>query len=285
MIWPRRHRSQVEQLEANLSEYQRASEDRRREVDQAQAQIALLHSRVEELQAAMQQTELSANSRTEQLRQEYQARVDALSRELADNAAQLHDRVGISSDIEQALRSEIDRLIGEAQERNQILQNRNDELVRVKGELDSLSERFTQLQTNAIQAESSASGDAERMRTEYQAQLALLQAELSQKEWALEERQAIIAGIEQEHRQQIEALRQQLAEKEHTAAPADGAFVMGDPNLTEAQREKLHKLDDMVKAIRAGDDVSVCQRRRDGVGKAVSDGSGAGARSTFGNMP
>ena len=251
-----RHRSQVEQLEANLSEIQRSSEERRREIDQAQAQISLLQGRVEELQAALQQAELSANSRTEQLRQEYQARVDALSHELADNAAQLHDRVGISSDIEQALRSQIDRLIGEAQERNQILHNRNDELVRVKGELDSLSERFTQLQTNAIQAESSASDDAERMRTEYQAQLALLQAELSQKEWALEERQAIIAGIEQEHRQQIESLRQQLAEKEHPAAPVDGAFVMGDPNLTEAQREQLRKLDDMAKAVHSGDDTS-----------------------------
>ena len=251
-----RHRSQVEQLEANLSEYHRSSEERRQEVERAQAQITLLHNQVESLQSTLQQAELSAISRTEQLRQEYQARIDALSRDLAENAAQLHDRVGISSDLEQALRSQIDRLIGEAQERNQILQDRNDELVLVKGELDSLSERFTQLESNAIQAESSASGEAERMRTEYQAQLALLQAELSQKEWALEERQAIIAGIEQEHRLQIEALRQQLAEKERTAASAEGAFVMGDPNLTEAQREKLHKLDDMVKAIRSGDDAS-----------------------------
>jgi chromosome segregation ATPase len=251
-----RHRSQVEQLEANLSEIQRSSEERRREIDQAQAQISLLQGRVEELQAALQQAELSANSRTEQLRQEYQARVDTLSREIAANAAQLGDRARMTADIEQALRSEIDRLIGEAQERNQILQNRNDELVRVKTELDSLSERFTQLESHAIQAESNASGDAEHMRTEYQAQLALLQAELSQKEWALEERQAIIAGIEQEHRMQIEALRQQLAEKEPTAAPAEGAFVMGDPNLTEAQREKLHKLDDMVKAIHSEDDVN-----------------------------
>jgi chromosome segregation ATPase len=250
------HRGQLEQLEANLSEHQRASEERRREIDQAQAQISLLQSRVEGLQAALQQTELSAASRTEQLRQEYQERVDALSRELATSTAQLDDRAGKTADIEHALRSEIDRLIGEAQERNQILQNRNDELVRVKGELDSLSERFTQLESHAIQAESNASGDAERMRTEYQAQLALLQAELSQKEWALEERQAIIAGLEQEHRLQIEALRQQLAEKEPTAAPADGAFVMGDPNMTEAQREKLRRLDDIAKATRSGDDVT-----------------------------
>ena len=243
-------------LKRTLGEQQRASEERRREVDQAQAQIALLHSRVEEQQSALQQTELVANNRTEQLRQEYAARVDALSRELGEHSARLQDRASANSDIERTLRSEIDRLIGEAQERNQILQNRNDELVRVKNDLDSLAERFNQLESNAIQAESSASGEAESMRTEFQAQLALLQAELSQKEWALEERQAIVAGLEQEHRQQLEALRQQLTGKEHPAAPAGDAFVMGDPNLTEAQREKLHKLDEMVKAIRSGDDNS-----------------------------
>ena len=251
-----RYRGQVEQLEANLRNYQNTSEERQREVDQAQAQIAFLNNRLEELQSASQQTELTANSRTEQLRQEYQARVDALSRELAENSAQLLNRAETTSAMEDTLRGEIDRLVGEAQERNRILQNRNDELVRVKGELDSLSERFTQLESNAIQAESSASGDAERMRTEYQAQLALLQAELSQKEWALEERQAIIAGIEQEHRHQINALRQQLAVRQYTAAPANGAFVMGDADSTEARPESSDKFDDVVNAIRMGDDHS-----------------------------
>jgi chromosome segregation ATPase len=251
-----RHRSQVEQLEENLSEKHRASEERRQEVDQAQAQIALLHSRIEELQNALQQTELSANSRIEQLRQEYAARVDALNRKLGEHSAQVQDRASANSDSEQALRREIERLIGEAQERNQILESRNDELVRVKNDLDGLAERFNQLDSHAVHAQSSALGEAENMRTGFQAQLALLQAELSQKEWALEERQAIIAGIEQEYRQQVDALRQQLAEEEQSAIPADNAFVMGAPNLTEAQREKLHKLDDMVNTIRSGDDNS-----------------------------
>src|SRR6185295_16242380 len=79
-----RHRSQVEQLEANLSAYQNSIEQHRREVDQAQAQIALLHDRVTELQAALQQSELNASNRTEQLRHEYQARIDALSRDLTE---------------------------------------------------------------------------------------------------------------------------------------------------------------------------------------------------------
>ena len=252
-----RHRSQVEQLEANLTEHQRGGEERRRETDQTQAQIAQLQSRIEELQNVLQQTESSAKNRIEELDQEYAGRVDALNRELSEHSGQLHDRASANSHSEQALRSEIDRLLGEAQERNQILEGRNHELVRVKNDLDSLSERFSQLESLAVHAESSALGEAESMRSGFQAQLALLQAELSQKEWAVEERQAIIAGLEQQHRQQLEALLQQLAEKEQSAVPANDGFVMGDPSLTGVHREKLHGFDAMGVASRAGDDASL----------------------------
>ena len=231
-----RYRSHVEQLETNLREYQNTSEDRRREAFEAQAQMAVLHKRLEELQSALQQTDFAALDRDEQLRQEYEVRAAALSREAAEGSARHNEIARATSATEQALRGEIDRLIGEAQERNLILQNRNDELVRVKGELDSLSERFTQLEAHAIQAESSASGDAERMRMEYQAQLALLQAELSQTEWAVEERQAIIAGIEQEHRHQMEILRQQLTGEQHPAAPVNGSMLISVADLTEPRR-------------------------------------------------
>ncbi len=120
------------------------------------------------------------------------------------------------------------------------------------------------IRTQAIQAETSANGEAETMQTEFQAQLALLQAELSQKEWALEERQAIIAGLEQEHRQQLDALRQQLTAMAAAPTPAAGAFVLGNPNLTDEQRDKLKKLDDMENDLRNGDalSTSLFNRRR-----------------------
>jgi hypothetical protein len=64
----------------------------------------------------------------------------------------------------------------------------------------------------------------------------------------VEERQAIIAGLEQNHRQQLDGLLQQLAEKDQSAVPRDDGFVMGDPRLTGAQREKLNGLGDLVNA-------------------------------------
>jgi chromosome segregation ATPase len=103
--------------------------------------------------------------------------------------------------LEQSLRDEIERLLHESREKNRLLQDRNDELVRVKGEMDRLQERLNQWESLSSRAQSALAGDAERMHTEFQAQLALLQAELSQKQWALEEKEAAVRSLEQKYRQ------------------------------------------------------------------------------------
>jgi len=55
-----------------------------------------------------------------------------------------------------------------------------------------------------------------------------------------------------------------LTAKESSASPAAGAFVLGDPNLTDAQREKLKKLDDLESELRNGNELSnsLLSRRR-----------------------
>ena len=127
------------------------------------------------------------------------------------------------------LSDEIARLRQEAQERNQILQDRNDELVRVKAQLDQLHERLAQLEAPPPREENSFDVEGERMRTEFQAQLALLQAELSQKEWAAEELQAKARGLEQSLRQEIDALRRALGSKETSEPCAAREFVFDAP--------------------------------------------------------
>ncbi len=142
--------------------------------------------------------------------------------EVAEQAAQ--------SGSAPVLSDEIARLRQEAQERNQILQDRNDELVRVKAQLDQLHERLAQLEAPPpSREENSVEAEAERMRTEFQAQLALLQAELSQKEWATEELQAKARGLEQSLRQEIDALRRALGSKETSEPRAAREFVFDAP--------------------------------------------------------
>lgn len=148
--------------------------------------------------------------------------------EVADQAAQ--------SGPAPVLSDEIARLRQEAQERNQILQDRNDELVRVKAQLDQLHERLAQLEAPPpSREENSFEAEAERMRTEFQAQLALLQAELSQKEWAAEELQAKARGLEQSLRQEIDALRRALGSKETNEPRAAREFVFDAPRSSHRE--------------------------------------------------
>ena len=141
------------------------------------------------------------------------------------------------SAVEQSLRNEIDRLLHEAQEKNRILQDRNDELVHVKAEMDRLQERLNQVESSTSRAQSAIAGDVERMHTEFQAQLALLQAELSQKEWVLEDKQAAARGLEQKYREEIESLRRQLAQREINKLGDE--LVSAEPRGNRAQQEQF----------------------------------------------
>jgi len=137
-------------------------------------------------------------------------------------------------EMEQSLRREIERLVHEAEEKNQILRNRNDELVTVKATVDALQERLSATETTTAGKESAAEVELERMRSEFQAQLALLQAELSQKDWALQEREAMSQSLEQNYRHEIDSLRQRLDEEKSRNVSAREEFTMGEMPLDPA---------------------------------------------------
>ena len=72
------------------------------------------------------------------------------------------------------------------------------------------------------------------MRTEFQAQLALLQAELSQKEWALQEREAQAHAMEQQLRREIEILGRRIH-----AESSERGLVGGGEGIDEGPEETL----------------------------------------------
>jgi chromosome segregation protein len=223
------HKSQIQTLEAKIAYEQQSIKERDVALERSRSQARLLEQRVEEMAAERQQAELTAVNRAVQIKEEYGVRIADLERQLARKASELLERGTAQSEHESTLRREIDRLVHESGEKNQILQNRNEELVRVKADLDMLQEQHRALESAATQNEAAISADSERMRSEFQAQLALLQAELSQKEWAIEERQALLHGLEQNYRQEIDSLRQRIAELEEKGAEEKHDFVLGDP--------------------------------------------------------
>jgi ParB family transcriptional regulator, chromosome partitioning protein len=247
------HRQQIQNLEVKLAEQQHGIKDRNLDLlERTQSQSRALQRRIEDLETELQRAQLEALSRVEQTTQNYAAQIEDLNFQLAQKTHALQERDLAGSNIENTLRGELDRLVRESEERNQILQNRNDELVRVKAEMDSLQERFMQLELSTSQTQSALAGESERIHTEFQARLALLQAELSQKEWALEERHASANTVEQKYRQEIEELRQKLADKEVPAKADRDEFVLGHDRMTDEQQERLSRYREVIDQVTSG---------------------------------
>ena len=74
---------------------------------------------------------------------------------------------------------------------------------------------------------------------------------LSQKERVLEERQEAVNDLEQGFQAEIDELRSELAEKQAFLENPSKDFVLGDPAITEAQKEKLRRLEKLVETIKA----------------------------------
>jgi chromosome segregation ATPase len=225
--------AQTELMEISVKEAQLAFEDR---VARMQEQ----HNReLSSLRAALAGVVESARAENEALRAHIRelesGRQPSEHQSTGEMTTNVSDQqCNAASDIEQSLRTEIERLLHEAREKHQILQDRNDQLVRAKAELDKLQERVTQLES----ARSRTQSESERVQTEFQAQLALLQAELSQKEWALEEKQAITGRLEQKYRREIDALRRELANRQLAIQPGGAEFDSSE-TLSQAQQHKF----------------------------------------------
>ena len=139
-------------------------------------------------------------------------------------------------------RNGISTLRQEAEEKHLLLASRNEELVRVKAEIDLLQGQVSELTASNQRIGESAETECAKMRTEFQAQLAFLQAELSQRDWALEEREAAQRVLEQGLRAKIGQLEIQLAQIKTSAEDPAQEFILGENWESEAQLDHTWKL-------------------------------------------
>jgi chromosome segregation ATPase len=247
------HKAQVQKLEAKTLEQQQFAQSRSRDLEKTQAEAAALRERIAQLETAVEHAELTGGYRAAQLQQHYEDRLAALQAELERRTLEPNERARSLDQSESLLRTELQRLRIEAQEKHALLEDRNEEVLLAKSEMDLLRQRFSQLETEARQNEEVTRGENERMRAEFQAQLAFLQAELSQKEWALDERQATVNGLAQNLSAQIQDLQTQLAEKEALLETRAEDSVLQKIQLTWAQRERLQPMENLVGAVTAAD--------------------------------
>jgi chromosome segregation ATPase len=137
---------------------------------------------------------------------------------------------------------EIMTLRHDAKEKNLLLASRNEELMRVKAEMDLLQGELSELKSSNKRIQESAKTECAEMRSEFQAQVAFLQAELSQRDWTLQEREAAQKVLEQGLRAKIGQLETQLEQlKTSTEGPAK-EFVLGVNWESEARLDDTWKL-------------------------------------------
>ena len=165
---------------------------------------------------------------------------------------------------EQNLRLEINGLRAEVAEKHSLLENRNDELLRVKTELDVLQERIADLESVVRQAGGESLNKPEHTGEHPTTAVDSLWEALGQKERVFEERQAAVNDLEQNFQAQIDTLRSELAEKEALLENPNKGFLLGEPTLTESQKERLNRLEQLVEAIKADNEQTLIspQNRR-----------------------
>jgi chromosome segregation ATPase len=147
-----------------------------------------------------------------------------------------------SEKAETQARHEIMTLRQDAEERHLILASRNEELMHVKAEMDLLQRQISELKSSRQCIQESAETECAKMRNEFQAQLVFLQAELSQKDWTLQEREAAQKVLEQGLRAKIGQLEAHLEQIKTSNQDPAQEFVLGVNWESEAQLDHTWKL-------------------------------------------
>jgi hypothetical protein len=213
------------------------------ELAEKQLRLQSRHAEIESLKS-----HISALTEQHRLQQQFADRLAASQAEASQRSRELEEPARSLSEAESTGALELQRLRAEVQEKRALLENRNEELVLVKAEMDLLQERVTQLEAEAARNEQAALSEREVMRNDFQAHIAFLQAELSQKQWALDERQATVYGVEHTLSAQIEDLQAQLAQKQELLQTHTAGFSIETPELTGAQKKGLQQMDEIVAA-------------------------------------
>jgi chromosome segregation ATPase len=244
-------RVQVTELQAQMAEKLTVLETRNDEIHALESRISGLVERIGQAEVAFKQAEATATGEIEQMRRQSQAELAARQAEDEQKVEAFQQREAALLSAEQDLQLEIDRLRAEVAEKHSLLEDRNDELVRVKTEIEALRERIADLESAVKQAEHESLIKPEHTGEHARTAVESLWEALSQKERVLEERQAAVNDLEQNFQSQIDSLRTELAEKEALLENPNRGFLLGEPTLTETQKEKLNRLEQLVETIKA----------------------------------
>jgi chromosome segregation ATPase len=237
-------------------------ETRNDEIRALESKISELVERIDQAEIARREAEATTTGEIEQIRRQSQTELAARQAESEQRVEAFQQREAALLSSEQDLRLEIDRLRAEVAEKHSLLEDRNDELLRVKAEIDALRERIADLESAVKQAERESQIKPDHTAEHVPTAVDSLWEALSQKERVSEERQAAVNDLEQNFQAQIDSLRSELAEKEALLENPNKGFLLGEPTLTDMQKEKLNRLEQLVETIKADNEQTLISQNR-----------------------
>jgi chromosome segregation ATPase len=244
-------RIQVNESQNQLAEKLALLEARNNEVQALESKVTELVERINQSEVFFEQVRATTADEIEQIRERSRAEMTARQAEIERKVEALQKREAALYAAEQNLQVEINTLRTEVEEKRSLLENRNDELLRVKMEVDALQDRIVYLESAVRQGELESLHKDRLTEEQTGLEVDRFWQELSQKENMLEERQAAVNDLEQGFQAEIDSLRSELAEKQSLLENPSTGFLLGEPTLTESQKEKLSRLEQLVETIKA----------------------------------
>src|SRR3989475_337701 len=202
---------QLAKLHDQLRERQSSSQGVATELQQAIFEIAALQGQVAELRAGRQEAQAIAAQELEQTRVRFEAELFSLQTALAIRDRALQENETAIAELERSLKTDILTLRSQLEQKQELVEFRDDDLRDAQGQLAALQQRIVELESADRSAVANAE-EIERIRRSFKDELTALQREVStREELAITERQEAVTAVELAFHSKIQALQQEQA--------------------------------------------------------------------------
>ncbi|MGE5306398.1 MAG: hypothetical protein ACM3TN_24065 [Alphaproteobacteria bacterium] len=234
--------ARISELELELTEKQLRLQSHHTEIDNLRSHLSALSEQLGELESAKRRLEAAGIEAADRLRAHYEAELATLRQELRQVELRLQEQNATSDRLEESRATQLLEL----QEQLALARRERDlQLETGRREAAALQERIVQLEMSNRLEKDAATAEAEEIRKNYQGQVAILQSELQQKDWAIAQEQAELENLAQQHKEQVQKLEAQLAEEHRCVENRKREFEEAETK-SAALRERIAQLETAV---------------------------------------
>ena len=234
-------REQLQFLQKQVAEKQAYASSADGELGKAQQEIAALHQHLGALQALQDELQSSAARELEQTRGRFENELASLRSALAErDRSVLQNQVALL-EIERGLRSEIDTLRSELEQRQAALGLQDEDLRAAGAQISALQQRVADLELAHRQA-TAATAEMDTLRRSLAEEVANLQHEVAVKEKELTHRYEAVTAVELALHGRIQVLQQELA-RAHEASNAQEVELQNHAIESAALQSRIADLE------------------------------------------